>query len=98
MRINPHARLARLESLSCDYFLLPVVGFKISVPLVLTLVKLNIWVIEFAMASYEPVSSRCPASQLSSMKRRIDVRSVTEWSTKFSFAYGEMTINGSLGP
>src|ERR1019366_1052807 len=76
----------------------PVVGFKHRVPLVLSLLKSNIWLMELAIASKEPLPIRCPPSQLSSMKWMTDVWSVTVRSTKFCFAYGEMTSNGSLGP
>lgn len=37
-------------------------------------------------------------AQLISMKRMIEVWSVTVWSTKFGFAKGEATRNGRRGP
>src|SRR5215469_11292070 len=52
---------------------------------------------EFAIESKEP-TIRCPLSQLSSMNRRTDVWSVTEWSTKFRRAHGETSKNGLRGP
>ena len=39
---------------------------------------------------------RCPLSQLSSMKRRIELWSVVVRSTKFSLANGDTTINGKV--
>ena len=39
-----------------------------------------------------------PVPQLSSMRRRIELWSVSVLSTKFVRAYGEITSNGSRGP
>ncbi len=39
-----------------------------------------------------------PVNQLSSMNFVIEACSVAVWSTKFVFAYGEMTSSGSRGP
>jgi hypothetical protein len=55
------------------YSFSPVLGFKNSVPLLLILLKLNIWVMELASASNEPWPMRCPLSQLSSTNRMIEV-------------------------
>jgi hypothetical protein len=52
---------------------------------------------EPARASNDPPPIR-PSDQLSSMNPRIDVWSVSACSTKFAFAYGEMTSSGRRGP
>ena len=59
------------------YSFSPVLGFRKSTPLLLTLLKLNIWEIELAIPSNEPCPMRWPLSQLSSTNRMIEDWSVT---------------------
>src|SRR5580658_396692 len=69
----------------------PVVGFRMNKSLSTSCLKLNICVMEFAIVSNEPAPMRSPSSQLSSTKWIVELWSVTEWSTKFRFAHGEIT-------
>src|SRR5262249_41912364 len=48
--------------------------------------------------SSNELSPMRPVFQLSSMNRRMEVWSVTVWSTKFALAYGEITSSGRRGP
>jgi len=57
--------LRRFRQLYCFS---PVSGLRIKVPLPRIFVKSNIWLIELAIESNDPVPMRCPPSQLSSMK------------------------------
>ena len=59
---------ARYEESASVYCFSPVSGLRIKVPLLRIFVKSNIWLIEFAIESNDPVPIRCPPSQLSSMK------------------------------
>src|SRR4029077_8009211 len=81
-----------------SYSFSPVLACKNRKPLLRICLKLNICVMELAIPSKEPWPIRCPASQLSSTKRIIELWSVTVLSTKFSLAQGEMTSSGNLGP
>src|SRR5690242_55304 len=64
---------------------------------VLGSLKSSMFVIGPAIASYDAPPIR-PSPQLSSIKRNAEVWSVSELSTKFDFANGEITRNGSLTP
>ncbi len=67
---------AQLESdtvLRYSFSFKPVSGFKNNVPFDLIFLKLNIWLMELATVSKEPLPMRCPLSQLSSMKWITDV-------------------------
>ena len=78
-------------------FCVPVVGSKISFPACPEVFRSNILLISPALTSKDWFPIR-PNPQLSSIKRRIDDRSVMLWSTKFTFAYGEITSRGIRGP
>src|SRR5436190_22701495 len=60
--------------------------------------KLNMPMMLPAVASNEPPPRRLPLSQLSSMKRVTDAWLICVWSTKFTFAHGEITTNGIRVP
>src|ERR1700691_3702904 len=97
--VHSHARgFVKLDFTLCYFCFSPVLGSRMSVPLLRIFLKLNMLVIEPAIASNEPPPILCPPSQLSSMKRITELWSVTVWSTKFFLAHGEITRNGSLGP
>lgn len=77
---------------------MPLFGSRISFFILAFDSKSNMFAIEFAMVSNEPLPIRSPFSQLSSTKRMTEVWSVSVWSTKFCLAQGEMTISGWRGP